>query len=130
MFLCYSQSPWHKQYGPAGTVRMSQAQVLPCGEDLPILCSALQLVLFHSPSAVPSVACIDKFRCADSRPAVTQARILVFSCLLLQLYFFTPPAPIKGRKHFKRPHIRFLTFSRKERCTKTGVCHNCLVLLF
>lgn len=101
-------------------------------KDLPVLCSSLQLLLLYSPSAVKSVACIHKFRCADSHSlshsSQHSAATLFMSAAATE--FFHPPAPIKGGKHHKRPRVRFLIFLHKERCTKPGVCHNCLVLLF
>lgn len=135
MPLCYSQRYWNQLYRPAGTVQMSQAQVLT--SDLRqgfTFFMPIPAALNSSTATVLSNHLL-VFTNSDAltrTPHFIEGSIqqLLFSCLLLQLSFFTLLPPTKGGKHYKRSHIRFMTFSHKERCTKTGVCHNGLVLLF
>lgn len=49
--------------------------------------------------------------CWLTLPSIQQ---LHFSHLLLQLNFFTPLPSVKGGKHYKRSHIRFVAFSHKK----------------
>lgn len=80
-----------ERYGPA----KPRCFLATGGKDLPVLRPSRQLLLFYSHSAVASVACIHKCRCADSHPPLRSSRYAaaILFTAAAPTECFHPPAP-------------------------------------
>lgn len=95
-----------------------QVRIVSTARDLPLLFPSLEVLLIFSHSAVKSIASAHKFRCADSQPPFHSHHYP--AAMLSTAASASPLSPVMRGKH-RISYLKFMTFSYKERCTKTGV---------